>query len=98
MDVKTDNQGIRILEEYYLKLNTDKRYRNLPIVVYPGYYQRRLGCLASGNRYLYIDPDGCLHPCPFCRSSKELRIFSQDIGQLIEQTKEEVCLFEGALK
>lgn len=95
LDVKIDIKGIRILEEFYLEMNTDKRYRHLPIVVYPGYHQRRLGCLASGNRYLYIDPDGCLHPCPFCRSSKNLRMFSQEISQLIRQAKEEVCLFEG---
>jgi len=93
MDVRIDNKGIRILEEFYLKMNTDTNYSHLPIVVYPSYHQRRMGCLAFGNRYLYIDPDGCLHPCPFCRSSKKLRIFSQDLGQLIEQAKDETCLF-----
>jgi len=95
MDVGIDDAGIRMLEEFYIKMNTDKKYRHLPIVVYPSYHQRRVGCLASGNRYLYIDSDGCMHPCPFCHSTEKIRIFSKDLDQLIAQTKDEVCLVEG---
>jgi MoaA/NifB/PqqE/SkfB family radical SAM enzyme len=92
-DVRLDDREIGMLEDFYLRVNHDSRYKHFPIAVYPSYHQRRMGCLAAGNRYLYIDPDGCLHPCPFCHSSKELRIFSQDIDTLIAQTQKESCLF-----
>jgi MoaA/NifB/PqqE/SkfB family radical SAM enzyme len=95
-DVRIPDQGIRTLEEFYVNMNTDRLYKHLPIVIYPAYHQRRMGCLASGNHYLYIDPDGCMHPCPFCRSTSKIRIFSQELNQLIEHTKAEMCPMEGA--
>ncbi|MDN3668220.1 radical SAM protein [Echinicola jeungdonensis] len=56
----------KILEEFFLKMNFDKRFRDFPIITYHGYYQRRVGCFGAGNRHLYIDTDGDIHPCPFC--------------------------------
>ncbi|MDN3670362.1 radical SAM protein [Echinicola jeungdonensis] len=67
-DVQLAPEQEKILEEFYLKMNFDKRFRDFPIITYHGYYQRRVGCFGAGNRHLYIDTDGDLHPCPFCFS------------------------------
>ena len=67
-DVLLDARHENILEEFYLRMNYGKKYRKYPIVCYHGYYQRRTGCFGSGNRSLYVDADGDLHACPFCRT------------------------------
>jgi MoaA/NifB/PqqE/SkfB family radical SAM enzyme len=66
-DVSLDRGHETTLEEFYLKLNFHKKFRKYPVVCYHGYYQRRTGCFGSGNRSLYVDADGDLHACPFCR-------------------------------
>jgi radical SAM protein with 4Fe4S-binding SPASM domain len=37
----------------------------MPMVIYHGYHQRRIGCFGSGDRFMYIDPYGDVYPCPF---------------------------------
>ena len=66
-DVLLHPEHIQELESFYLKMNLDPAFAKYPIINYHGYHQRRSGCLASGNRMLYIDTDGDLHACPFCR-------------------------------
>jgi len=67
-DVMLDATHERLLEEFYLKMNFSKRYREYPILCYHGYYQRKVGCFGAGNRSLYVDTDGDLQACPFCRT------------------------------
>jgi MoaA/NifB/PqqE/SkfB family radical SAM enzyme len=55
--------------DFYLKINSGKRFRTYPIVQFPGYHQRQTGCYGAGNRYLYIDAKGNYHGCPFCRNA-----------------------------
>ncbi len=59
----------KVLEDFYLKLNNDPQFLDFPIIDYVGYKQRRTGCAGSGFRYLYVDTDGFMNSCPFCRSS-----------------------------
>ncbi len=59
----------KVLEDFYLKLNNEPQFLDYPIVDYVGYKQRRTGCAGSGFRYLYVDTDGFMNSCPFCRSS-----------------------------
>jgi len=66
-DVKLGEEHLKILQEFYLQVNSDPAYREFPIVMYPGFHQRRLGCFGAGNRYLYVDSTGDLHACPFCQ-------------------------------
>ncbi len=67
-DVFLDNTQFEILDKFFSALNTNKQYRDYPIVIYHGYYQRRMGCLAGGNRTLYIDSEGWVNACPFCQT------------------------------
>ena len=68
LDVTLRDAQITLLEEYYQQYNHHQAYAHYPIIIYHGYYQRRMGCLSSGNRSLYIDTQGDLMACPFCRS------------------------------
>jgi MoaA/NifB/PqqE/SkfB family radical SAM enzyme len=89
-DVLLDAGHEKILEAFYLKMNYQKRYRKFPIVCYHGYYQRKTGCFGSGNRSLYVDTDGNLHACPFCRT-KMGSALSDDLDRDIELLKEAGC-------
>jgi hypothetical protein len=48
--------------------NLDPLFKNYPAIVYHGYHQRRVGCMAGGNRSLYIDSEGYANACPFCQT------------------------------
>jgi MoaA/NifB/PqqE/SkfB family radical SAM enzyme len=56
----------QILENFYFKINSDYKYRDFPIITYPGDHQRKVGCFGAGNRYFYIDSNADIHACPFC--------------------------------
>ena len=60
---------ITILEEFFIDSGSPEKVPEYPLISYPGYYQRRIGCLGAGNRYLYIDSKGDIHACPFCQQS-----------------------------
>jgi MoaA/NifB/PqqE/SkfB family radical SAM enzyme len=62
----TENQ-ISVLEEFHFMINSEEQYKSYPLIVYHGYHQRRMGCLGGGSRYIYVDSNGDIHPCPFCR-------------------------------
>jgi MoaA/NifB/PqqE/SkfB family radical SAM enzyme len=83
-DVLLDAGHEKILEEFYLKMNYGKKYRKYPIVCYHGYYQRKTGCFGSGNRSLYVDTDGDLHACPFCRIKMGNALY-ENLDEAIEE-------------
>jgi MoaA/NifB/PqqE/SkfB family radical SAM enzyme len=91
-DVAIDPAGLKILEEFLLKTNTDPSNSNLPLIIYDGYFSRRLGCLGAGNRYVYIDSRGNLHPCPFCRSEKKMNAMDGPVKLLLEEMQLKGCL------
>ncbi len=66
-DIILNKKSRDLLDDFYYSINFDKKYMNYPIVTYHGHYQRQIGCFAAGNRNLYIDTDGDIHACPFCR-------------------------------
>ena len=66
-NVEMPKNQLKLLEKFYLKMNYDPEYRKFPSVIYHGYHQRRIGCFGAGNRYLYVDTNGDIHPCPYCR-------------------------------
>ncbi len=66
-DIRLHEKHIRLLKDFYFRINTQKEYSTYPIIMYQGYHQRLQGCFGSGNRYLYIDTIGDIHACPFCR-------------------------------
>jgi MoaA/NifB/PqqE/SkfB family radical SAM enzyme len=96
-DVELTIEKQKLLESFYQKLNYDRKYRHYPIICYLEQVNRRNGCMSSGDRNLYLDTDGDIHACPFCRS-KLGSILSIESHETIENLKAEGCLKFGHFK
>ena len=59
----------KILEDFCDRLNQQDGYRDFPAVSYADYASRSTRCYGAGDRHLYIDTDGSIHACPFCRGT-----------------------------
>lgn len=89
-DVGLLPEQVKLVEEFFLKINREDNYKDMPIILYPGYHQRRTGCSAAGNRYLYIDTNGYMSSCPFCRNTKN-HILDDEHERSIREMKIEGC-------
>jgi MoaA/NifB/PqqE/SkfB family radical SAM enzyme len=67
-DVELHPDQLKLLDAFFEMMNTDPAYADYPIVNYHGYVQHRYGCLLSGDRSIYVDTDGDMLACPFCRT------------------------------
>ena len=67
-DVFLTNDHFKLLEKFYLELNFSLAKKKYPVLLYHGYYQRRIGCLSGGSRTMYIDSKGYVNACPFCHT------------------------------
>ena len=68
-EIELQKEQTDLLEVFFHDFNTSDKFIGYPIITYPGYNQRRMGCFGAGNRYLYIDSVGDIHACPFCQKS-----------------------------
>ena len=66
-DVCLNETKISALEDFYATYNYDKAYVDYPSILYHGFYSRRIGCAGGGKHFVYIDTDGDVHNCTFCR-------------------------------
>lgn len=66
--VELSNEQIDILNDFYLSVSFDKKYKEFPVFLYHGFHQRKLGCISGGDRILYIDSAGFIDACPFCQT------------------------------
>lgn len=89
-DVLLHDDHIRMLEEFYFKMNFDPAYATYPMIIYHGYYQRKIGCFGSGSRSVYIDTDGDVLPCPFCRR-KTVNVLAPEMDQVVNQLQKSGC-------
>jgi len=67
-DIELDDKQLDLMDNWFLKVNSDPGKGKLPLLDYLIYYQRRTGCF-GGDRYLYIDSRGDMHACPFCQNA-----------------------------
>ena len=83
--VELTNGQQRLLEKSFLAYNSGASFRRHPIILYPAYHQRRVGCFGSGTSYLYIDADGDAHSCPFCqqKTASTLLFTVEDILEML---------------
>ena len=65
-DVKLNSAHISLLEKFYMDYRFSKKFRNYPILAYPDYLKRKKGC-EGFKSFAYIDTDGNINPCPFCK-------------------------------
>jgi MoaA/NifB/PqqE/SkfB family radical SAM enzyme len=89
-EVILPDDKIKLLESFYLKVGSSKKFEKYPLVIYPGYYQRRLGCFGAGIRYLYIDSEGSVNACPFCQG-KLGNAVTDDLNDVIKKVREKGC-------
>ena len=89
-DVLLTSQEQSTVVDFYLKMNGSAKYRSYPIIQYPGYHQRKVGCYGAGNRYIHIDSKGNYHSCPFCRGAVG-NIREMDLQEGISLLREKGC-------
>ena len=89
-EVSLSNDQIILLEKFYLEMNYDPKYKDYPLISYHGYYQRRQGCYAAGNRSLYVDTAGDINACPFCQS-KTGNVLDEDFDNSIMKLQSLGC-------
>jgi len=90
-EIELNQTQIQILEDFYLQMNYSSEYIDFPIVSYPGYYERRIGCFGAGDGYLFIDSTGDLHACPFCRNHEKMNIVNTPFETQLKRLKELGC-------
>jgi MoaA/NifB/PqqE/SkfB family radical SAM enzyme len=94
--VRLEQEQVKLLSEFAVTMNNKTAYRKYPVVAFFGYHQRMLGCFGAGNRYLYIDPNGDVHACPFCRG-KQGNMLENPFPEIVEKIRKAGCLeFEVA--
>jgi len=71
-------------------MNRNKSFKNYPLIIYHGFYQRRLGCFNGGLTGLYIDTDGDINACPFCRI-KNGSILNDDFDNSLTNLAKKGC-------
>ena len=82
-DVLLEERHIQQLEGFFKTINSDKKYRKFPFILYHGYHQRRVGCYA-GSRSIYIDSAGDVNACPFCHTK------SYNIADILKGNRKEI--------
>jgi MoaA/NifB/PqqE/SkfB family radical SAM enzyme len=70
MPVCLGKKETEIMDAFLLRVNYEPAYKDHPLIIYHGYYQRHSGCLSGGGRSLYVDSAGGVHACPFCHTSE----------------------------
>ena len=89
-EVSLSNNQIALLEQFYLEMNYTPKYKDYPLISYHGYYQRRQGCFAAGNRSFYVDTDGDINACPFCQA-KTGNVLDPDFDNSIMKLQKSGC-------
>jgi len=87
-ELSADEKGI--LKDFYINMNFSRKNKDMPILTYLGYYQHLSGCPGAGDRYLYIDTEGDVHACPFCRK-KSGNVLSAPIEDLVADLQIKGC-------
>ena len=89
-DVLLLPEQMKIIEEVFLEMNYSNNFLSYPIITYHGFYQRRNGCFSGGYKGFYIDTDGDMNPCPFCRK-KSGNVLDHDFEEAISALKATGC-------
>jgi len=93
-DVILTKEKREILEQFFKRLNFDPAFKKFPIASYPALIKRTNGCTGSGQHFLYIDADGYVHACPFCK--KQLfHALDDDLENKIRMLRERGCSLIG---
>lgn len=89
-DVLLLPEHLQAIEDFFMDVNQNPKHKELPIVLFPGYHQRKTGCPGAGSKYIYVDTDGYISNCPFCRN-KMNHILDEDHEKTLALLKNEGC-------
>jgi MoaA/NifB/PqqE/SkfB family radical SAM enzyme len=89
-DVALYPEQVKTLEDFMIEVNNDQKYRKMPTIIFPGYHQRKFGCLAAGYRLIYVDSNGTIHACPFCQGLTG-NCLEKALPELIEKIQRKGC-------
>ncbi|GGD15683.1 radical SAM protein [Flavobacterium orientale] len=89
-NVVLSNEKTALLDDFYFNMNYNSDNKSFPLISYHGYYQRRQGCYASGNRSFYLDANGDFNSCPFCHQ-KSGSIFNDNFDDCITDMISKGC-------
>jgi MoaA/NifB/PqqE/SkfB family radical SAM enzyme len=92
--VELDEAALARFERFYQEVEFGPRHRDLPVFTAPGLVGRRSQCLGNGDRFLYLDPAGEVHPCQFCRGSVG-NACTEDLGVLATRLRSTGCPHES---
>jgi len=90
-DVLLTEDHILELEQFFLAYNFTSQFKDYPIIIYPGYHQRREGCMLSGKKSIYIDTKGNMNPCPFCHKTYG-KVLGNDFDSNLEKLTTQGCV------
>lgn len=94
-DIELERNQEHILDSFYHKLNFMKGFEDYPVIIYHGHHQRKMGCFSAGDRVIYVDSDGDINPCPFCKK-KGTNALNPNLEKGIELLRKEGCnKYEG---
>ncbi len=94
-DVMLHPEHYAILDEFYMTVNSEFKYRKLPIIIHTSYNQRKYGCDAAGLYSVMIDTDGYINACPFCRSKRVSALDNQSLAGMLAIQSEGCHKFES---
>jgi MoaA/NifB/PqqE/SkfB family radical SAM enzyme len=95
LKVHLDWQQIKMISEFAIKMNSDPRFADFPIIEFLGYHQQKMPCFGAGNRFLYVDPNGDVHACPFCRGITG-NILNEPFLGILDKTQIKGCPYQKA--
>lgn len=90
-DIALSQAQQQMLEDIFIHYNSGSGFKDYPLIFYPAYHHRRIGCVGAGESYLYIDSDGFVEPCPFCEE-KTAHALQFPAGDLISLLRHCGCL------
>src|SRR5690606_24768971 len=84
-DVALYPDQLALLDRFYLEYNILPQWSDYPIVSFVGHLQRHSGCMGGGEQYMYINTDGHVQLCPFCKGEpvSALSLEVQDVMDLL---------------
>lgn len=88
--VSIRGEKIKLLEDFFLQYNYDRKFKSYPLIVYHGFYSRRVSCGGGGKHYVYVDTDGDVHNCPFCQQ-KLFSALNDDVEQNLQNMQANSC-------
>ena len=90
MNVELNQDEIAVLDAFFMEVNTQKAFEHLPLLVYPSFQNRALGCSGAASMVIYVDTDGYIQACPYCRA-KSTHILGSEFAETLAEIQAQGC-------